>query len=126
VIHGDLGPWNTIWRDGQPVGLIGWDFAEPSTPLTDVAELAFFVTPMHDDDHCAECGFSTPPDRQERLRVFCDAYGCDGVEQVADAVERCWELEIERTTTFGPRGIRPWVGARPRTPVPERGRRTTT
>src|SRR5204863_3648253 len=70
VIHGDLGPWNILWRDGEPVAFIDWDFAEPESPLVDLAELAFFVTPMRDDAHCLECGFDAPPDRRRRLTVF--------------------------------------------------------
>ncbi|WP_033432008.1 phosphotransferase [Saccharothrix syringae] len=26
--HGDFGPWNVVWRDGRPVGVLGWDYAE--------------------------------------------------------------------------------------------------
>ena len=25
VCHGDFGPWNLVWRDGLPVGLIDFD-----------------------------------------------------------------------------------------------------
>src|SRR5438552_9681538 len=108
VLHGDLGPWNTIWRDEQPVGFIDWDFAEPGSPLTDVADLAFFVTPMRDDDHCRECGFAPAPDRRQRFVAFCDSYGIDDRASVLDAVEEYWLTDIERTSRLGPLGIKPW------------------
>ena len=108
VVHGDLGPWNTIWRDGRPVAFIDWDFAEPAPPLADLAELACFITPMRDDDHARQYGFDEPPDRRARLRVFCEAYGWPDIAAVLDEVERYWEEEIARTSTFGALGIHPW------------------
>jgi hypothetical protein len=108
VIHGDLGPWNILWHEGEPVAFIDWDFAEPESPFIDLAELAFFVTPMRDDAHCLECGFDAVPDRGHRLRVFCDAYGTDDLTRVLDEMERLWATDIERTTRLGPLGIKPW------------------
>jgi len=35
VSHGDLGPWNTVYRDGMPVAFIDWDAAGPIVPLAD-------------------------------------------------------------------------------------------
>jgi aminoglycoside phosphotransferase (APT) family kinase protein len=37
VCHGDFGPWNLVWRDGMPVGLIDFDFAQRGDPSEDVA-----------------------------------------------------------------------------------------
>jgi aminoglycoside phosphotransferase (APT) family kinase protein len=37
ISHGDLGPWNTVYRDGIPVAFIDWDAAQPIEPLTDRA-----------------------------------------------------------------------------------------
>src|SRR5262249_8784144 len=33
VSHGDLGPWNTVYRDGAPVAFIDWDGAGPVEPV---------------------------------------------------------------------------------------------
>lgn len=110
VIHGDLGPWNVLWRDDEPVAFIDWDFAEPESRLLDLAELAFFATPMRDDSHCGECGFEQPPDRRRRLTVLCKAYGVDDISGVLDEMERYWRTDTERTTRLGPRGIKPWDG----------------
>ncbi|GAA1838735.1 hypothetical protein GCM10009682_63820 [Luedemannella flava] len=35
ICHGDFGPWNVVWRDGLPVGLVDFDFAQPGDPLDD-------------------------------------------------------------------------------------------
>ena len=48
VSHGDLGPWNTVYRDGAPVAFI---------PLAPPAQLA-------------QAGFDPLPDSPERLRLF--------------------------------------------------------
>jgi Phosphotransferase enzyme family len=41
ISHGDLGPWNAVYRDGIPVAFIGWDSAGPVGPLTDLAAAAW-------------------------------------------------------------------------------------
>lgn len=109
VRHGDLGPWNTIWRDGRAVAFIDWDFVEPGPPVRDLGEMAFFVSPMRDDELCHECGFGEPPDRAHRLRVLCDAYGWGDLRQVLDAAEDYLQEDIERIATLGPRGTKPWA-----------------
>lgn len=110
IRHGDLGPWNTIWRDGQAVAFIDWDFVEPGPAVRDLAEMAFFVTPMRDDDHCYQCGFREPPDRAHRLRVLCDAYGWSDLRHVLEAAEEFLQEDIDRITTLGPTGTKPWAG----------------
>lgn len=110
VIHRDLGPWNIIWQADEPVAFIDWDFAEPERPLLDLAELAFFVTPMRDDAHCSQCGFDAVPDRRRRFEILCDAYGTDERSAVLDEMERYWVTDGERTSRLGPLGITPWEG----------------
>lgn len=41
VSHGDLGPWNTVYRHGIPVAFIDWDTAHPVDPLADLAASAW-------------------------------------------------------------------------------------
>lgn len=108
ILHGDLGPWNLLWRDDQAVAFIDWDFAEPGSPLVDVAEVAFFITPMGDEKHCQECGFDDVPDRQRRFRILCESYGDLNGSQVLDAVDEYWQVDIERTARLGPQGVHPW------------------
>ncbi|MFI6072445.1 phosphotransferase [Actinoplanes sp. NPDC051343] len=65
VCHGDLGPWNTVYRDGLPVAFIDWDAAGPRDPVVDVAAAARAFVPLA----------SGVPVEGARLRLFADAYG---------------------------------------------------
>jgi hypothetical protein len=69
VCHHDSGPNNTVFREGQPVALIDFDFAAVGDPLEDVAYMAW-----------SWCISSKPTRggaaRQARqVRVLADAYG---------------------------------------------------
>jgi hypothetical protein len=111
VTHGDLGLWNVLWRDGEPVAFIDWDFAQPAPPVADLALLGYFATPVRHDEHCRECGFDTPPDRRARLHALCEAYGWGGtVDEVLDAMEDYWERDTELIERLGPTGRTPWAG----------------
>ena len=59
VRHGDLGTWNMIWRDGELVGLIDWDFAEPGLAIIDAAYAAKHVVPLRDDKAANDIGWKT-------------------------------------------------------------------
>jgi Phosphotransferase enzyme family len=75
ICHGDFGPWNTVWRDGDIAGLIGWDHARPAPPLFDVAYALEYAAPFRDNEECVRrLRYPAPPDRR-RIEVFCDAYG---------------------------------------------------
>ncbi|ONI77477.1 hypothetical protein BWI15_02900 [Kribbella sp. ALI-6-A] len=75
--HGDLGPWNTVYRDGRPVAFIDWDACGPTTPLLDVAAAAWGFVPLESDRQLRETGFEVLPDLGARLRLFADAYGLE-------------------------------------------------
>lgn len=87
ICHNDPGPWNVVWRDSNPVGLIDWDYAAPGPPLDDVAFALWWSIPFASDDDCLTWRrFSRPPDRRHRVEVFAAAYGLDDVGNVVDAV----------------------------------------
>jgi aminoglycoside phosphotransferase (APT) family kinase protein len=75
VPHGDLGPWDTVYRDGSPVAFIDWDAAQPIEPLVDVAMAAWSFVPLARPDQLREAGFNPLPDLPRRLRLFVDASG---------------------------------------------------
>jgi hypothetical protein len=95
VCHGDLGPHNTVYRDGWPVGFIDWDGARPNEPLLELGHAAWQYVPLADDAYCREMGFERPPDRGARLRLFAETYGAGGAE-LLDAVREAKQREAER------------------------------
>ncbi len=89
VSHGDLGPWNTVYRDGRPVAFIDWDAAQPVDPLADLAAAAWTFVPLAPADQLAEAGFDPLPDLPARLRMFLDAYGLTDRTAILPALRRC-------------------------------------
>jgi hypothetical protein len=89
VSHGDLGPWNTVYRDGVPVAFIDWDSAGPVDPLTDLAAAAWAFAPLAPPGQLAEAGFHPLPDMPARLRTFADAYGLTDRKAILPELQRC-------------------------------------
>src|SRR5512139_3875114 len=48
ICHGDFGPWNTVWRDARPVGILDWDYARPAHRMHDIAYALVYVAPFRD------------------------------------------------------------------------------
>jgi hypothetical protein len=88
VSHGDLGPWNTVYRDGLPVAFIDWDSAQPTDPLTELASAAWAFVPLAPASQLAESGFDPLPDLPARLRMFLDAYGLADRTAILPALQR--------------------------------------
>ncbi|WP_167974774.1 aminoglycoside phosphotransferase family protein [Lentzea indica] len=64
VLHGDFAPYNTVYRDGVPVGVFDFDTAHPGPRWWDVSwAIIQFV-------------FGLPDERKRRAQLFCEAYGC--------------------------------------------------
>jgi hypothetical protein len=108
VCHGDLGHWNAVWRDGHVVGAIDWDFAEPDSPLRDLATAALGVVPFLDDDRASR-HFPRPPDRRRRLAALCDAYGATSPHDLLDAAVAYLKTEADRVIMFGGERREPWA-----------------
>jgi Phosphotransferase enzyme family len=88
VSHGDLGPWNTVYRRGLPVAFIDWDSAEPVEPVADLAAAAWAFVPLASPGQLTQAGFDPLPDLPARLRLFVDAYGLADRASILPAVER--------------------------------------
>lgn len=70
VCHGDFGPWNLVWRDGLPVGIIDFDDVRRADPSEDVSyALTVFLG----------YGLSEaePEELVRRTRLALAAYDCD-------------------------------------------------
>nr|WP_116178852.1 aminoglycoside phosphotransferase family protein [Kutzneria buriramensis] len=82
VVHGDPGPFNTIFQDGRPVAFIDWTGCAPGDRLDDVAYQAW--------TWCIQTVGNVPvADQVAHLRELCDGYGGLDLELVVAAmVER--------------------------------------
>ena len=107
VCHNDLAPHNTVFRGGRPVAFLDWDFAGPGPAVWDVANAAWQFVPLADDaDFVRVGGWTEPPDRCRRLRIFADAYDLPRSERAifAEAVMQRMEVVaagIERLAAAG-------------------------
>ena len=45
VLHGDLGPTNLLFQEGEVVGLIDWDMDYPGWGVTDLADCCRLIDP---------------------------------------------------------------------------------
>jgi hypothetical protein len=80
--HSDLGPWNILARDDQPVAFIDWDDAGPIGHLSDLANVAWLNAQLHDDDVADINGLAPLEQRARQARLLIDGYGLEGVERV--------------------------------------------
>ena len=112
-VHGDPGPWNFVWRDGEAVALLDWDFLHPASRLDDVAYALLWFAPMRDDESSLTWHhFAQVPDRRARIDAFLDAYGMAADFDVADAVIRRRHATIEHVRLLADQGLEPqrtWV-----------------
>jgi hypothetical protein len=86
VCHGDFAPYNMVFTDGRPTGVVDWDTATPGPRVWDLAYLAYRLVPLTgaDDVRVPRDGTAR---RAHRLRLLCDAYGADlGPDAVLAAV----------------------------------------
>lgn len=74
ICHNDFATYNLVFRDGEVIGAIDWDFASPGPRLWDLAYLAYRLVPMSSVDRAD--GFSDD-ERQTRLDRLLVAYGTD-------------------------------------------------
>lgn len=112
-VHGDPGPWNFVWRDGEAVALIDWDFLHRAPRRDDVAYALLWFAPMRDDESSLEWHhFPQMPDRRARIDAFLEAYGMVADFDVADAVIRRRHATIEHVRSLAEQGVEPqrtWV-----------------
>jgi len=106
ICHGDLGPWNTVYRDGLPVGFIDWDSAGPASPLTDLAAAAWVFVPLAPAGQLAEAGFDEPGDMAGRLREFVVAYQLAEPAAILPELVRCQLADAERIWHVAPPSAR--------------------
>jgi len=68
VCHGDLGPHNTVFRDGRPVAIIDWDAdVRPGSRAVDFADAVWGFADLTDDS-------VDVAEQARRVAVMCAAY----------------------------------------------------
>ena len=113
VCHNDVCLENVVFRDGQAVALLDFDFAAPGRPIYDLATMARMCVPIDDDVNAARLGWA-PDDRARRLRVVADAYGLDAddrhrvVETLDDTIARGGQFVLRRVEAGDPNFIAMW------------------
>ncbi|MEU0991618.1 phosphotransferase [Streptomyces sp. NPDC005953] len=72
ICHGDVAPYNCVFRGGRPIAFIDFDTAHPGPRLWDLAYAAYRFVPLTDPDRGE---FTLPVEEQaRRLRLLADAY----------------------------------------------------
>jgi hypothetical protein len=74
ICHNDVCLENVVFRNGQAVALLDFDFASPGRPLYDLAQFARMCVPVDDEVNAARLGWA-PVDIAARLRLVADVYG---------------------------------------------------
>jgi Ser/Thr protein kinase RdoA (MazF antagonist) len=109
ILHGDLGPWNTVWLDDRLEGFIDWDLAHPGPAIEDLAQMAWYLVPLRPDDHAKACGLTDLVDRAGRLRALCSAYGGQNETDVLEAAASIMHRELRAIRNEGALGLEPWA-----------------
>jgi thiamine kinase-like enzyme len=102
VGHNDICPENVVFRDGEAVVLLDWDFAAPGRPLWDVAAVMSMWGPVRDPSDPVPGMEGLDP--FARARVIADAYGLNAEQRAAIPdvfVERLSISLVERRAATG-------------------------
>ncbi len=76
--HNDIAPYNVCFAGEEVAGVFDWDFAGPSTPLLELAFIAWNCVPLWSD--------IGPGTAAERLTTIADAYGALFAREILHAV----------------------------------------
>lgn len=87
VAHNDIAPYNICFDGDELAGVFDWDFAGPSTPLMELAFIAWNCVPLWSD-----IGAETAA---ERLRVIASSYGSYAPREILEAVPQRIRLMLD-------------------------------
>jgi len=96
LAHNDLAPYNVCFDGDRLSGVFDWDLAGPSTPLLELAHLAWTAVPLYRP--------VPAEDAARRLGVLAGAYGGPTAGQVLDAVPGRVRLAVDGIRTAVARG----------------------
>jgi hypothetical protein len=95
VCHGDVGPHNTVYRDGKPVAFIDWDSIRPNHPLVEFGNAVWHYVPLGDDAYFAQSDFVEKADLPARLALFAHEYGATDRSEVRWAIHQAKQRSVE-------------------------------
>jgi len=105
VCHGDVGPWNLVWRGDRIVGLIDWEHAHVGRRETDVAYALHYLAPLRDRSYWeGVLGLDRRPRRRHRMRVFTEAYGIDLDDELVEQVLASQRAGVDLIRSLAARG----------------------
>jgi len=108
VRHGDLGPWNFVFREDELMGLIDWDLATPGTVEEDIAQLAYLAVPLSLGLDYQNAGIESESALRHRLDVFCVAFNVTPEKLHNQIIQRI-RNEHEKDERLALAGIYPWT-----------------
>ncbi len=85
--HNDIAPYNASFHGDDVAGVFDWDMAGPTTPLLELAFIAWNGVPLWRD--------TGPGTAAERLQVIAASYGGPGPGQILRAVPQRIQLLID-------------------------------
>ena len=100
VCHGDVGPHNTVYRDGRPVALIDWDEIRPDDPLIEFGTATWKYVPLGTDAFFAASEWPDRPDLARRVAVFAESYGITDRATVLNALQQAKQRSAEALRRF--------------------------
>lgn len=97
ICHNDVCLENVVFRDGEAVTLLDFDFAAPGRRAFDLAAFARMCVPVDDHGATPTLGWLAS-DRPRRVRLVADAYGLDTAGRAE--MLRCLDDSIARGGEF--------------------------
>lgn len=107
VLHGDLGPTNLLFHDGEVVGLIDWDMAYPGWGLSDLTDIAGSLIPLQPPPTDPSRPNPGLAERHDRLVALAEGYGLVDLIQLTEFV-RVRRDGARRMRIQGRSGVEPW------------------
>lgn len=74
ICHNDFAPYNLMFEDGRPTGVIDLDLASPGPRVWDMAYTAYRFVPLTDPRN-PDAPYPGEDEQRRRLAAFCSAYG---------------------------------------------------
>ena len=114
VGHCDIGPWNIVSQNAQPVALIDWEVAGPVDRDVELAQACWLNAQLVDDDIADRMGLGSPQDRAKQVSVLLDGYGLSKPERsgffskiVSFAIHDAAEQAVQAQVTPDSRDVEP-------------------